>query len=44
MYSDVILKSGFKIEDELCVYSEDVPKEVAEKYKVSIMYAAVLKK
>jgi 2-polyprenyl-3-methyl-5-hydroxy-6-metoxy-1,4-benzoquinol methylase len=39
----VLIKSaGFEIESESCIYSEDVSAEVAEKYKVSMMYAAVL--
>tara|TARA_B110000908_G_C10245337_1_gene448469 strand:+ start:382 stop:1284 length:903 start_codon:yes stop_codon:yes gene_type:complete len=40
----VISEAGFDIEEELCVYSEDVSQEIAEKFKISMMYAAVLVK
>ncbi len=40
----VIYQAGFNIEDEFCIYSEDMPAEKAEKYKVSMMYAGVLTK
>jgi 2-polyprenyl-3-methyl-5-hydroxy-6-metoxy-1,4-benzoquinol methylase len=40
----VISKAGFKIEDELLKYSEDLPAELAEQYKISMMYAGVLVK
>ncbi len=39
---DLITASGFKIEKEFSIYSENVPPELAEKYKVSMMYAGVL--
>lgn len=38
----VISDAGFSIESELCIYSEDMPVEKAEKYKISMMYVAVL--
>lgn len=41
---EVIAAAGFVIEDELCIWSEDMPAEKAEKYKVSMMYAGVLVK
>lgn len=40
----VISEAGFKIEDEQCIYSEDMSAEKAEKYKVSMMYAGLLVK
>ena len=40
----VILSAGFKITKEFTIYAEDVPAELAEKYKVSMMYAGVLRK
>lgn len=40
----VIFASGFSIEDEMCIYSEDLPEEVAEKYKIPMMYACLLTK
>jgi len=40
----VITSAGFDIEDELCICSEDLSSELAEKYKVSMMYAGVLVK
>ena len=40
----VISEAGFDIEEELCVYSEDVSQEIAERFKISMMYAAVLVK
>jgi 2-polyprenyl-3-methyl-5-hydroxy-6-metoxy-1,4-benzoquinol methylase len=40
----VINKAGFKVEDELLKYSEDLPAELAEQYKISMMYAGVLVK
>ncbi len=39
---EVISSAGFAIEDELCIYSEDMPVERAEKYQISMMYAGVL--
>lgn len=41
---DVISQAGFNVEKELCIYSEDMPAEKAEKYKVSMMYAGLLVK
>jgi 2-polyprenyl-3-methyl-5-hydroxy-6-metoxy-1,4-benzoquinol methylase len=41
---EVISKAGFKVEDELLKYSEDLPAEIAEQYKISMMYAGVLVK
>jgi 2-polyprenyl-3-methyl-5-hydroxy-6-metoxy-1,4-benzoquinol methylase len=41
---EVIDKAGFKAEDELLKYSEDLPAELAEQYKISMMYAGVLVK
>lgn len=38
----VITEAGFKIEKEQCIYSEDMPAEKAEKYKISMMYAGML--
>lgn len=40
----VILEAGFNIEEELCIYSEDVSPEIAERFKISMMYAGVLSK
>ena len=40
----VIEAAGFKIDEEKCVYSEDLPKELLEKYKISMMYIGVLSK
>jgi len=40
----VIAMAGFEPEKEFCIYAEEVSPEVAEKYKVSMMYAGVLKK
>ena len=40
----VIEQAGFKVVEELSVYSEKVSKERAEKLKVAMMYAAFLKK
>lgn len=40
----IIASSGFTVENELCAYSEDMPAELAEKRKVTMMYAALLKK
>ena len=41
---DVIYEAGFRIEEELCIFSEDVSPEKAEKFKISMMYAGVLVK
>jgi 2-polyprenyl-3-methyl-5-hydroxy-6-metoxy-1,4-benzoquinol methylase len=40
----VISSAGFEIEKEFTIYTEDLPADMAEKYKVSMMYASVLKK
>lgn len=40
----VILSAGFEIEKEFTIYAEDVPEDIAEKYKVSMMYAGVIVK
>lgn len=40
----VIFAAGFNIEHEICFYSEDLSKEIAEEYKIPMMYAAVLTK
>lgn len=40
---EVINSSGFEIEDEIFVCSEDVPEEMAERLKISIMYGAIIK-
>lgn len=39
---DVIRNSGFEIEKEFTIYAEDVTEDIAEKYKVSMMYAGLL--
>ena len=39
---EVIASSGFEIEKEFCNYAEDVSDDIAEKYKVTMMYAGVL--
>ena len=41
---EVISEAGFNIEEELCIYSEDVSPEIAERFKISMMYAGVLVK
>jgi 2-polyprenyl-3-methyl-5-hydroxy-6-metoxy-1,4-benzoquinol methylase len=41
---NIISSAGFETENELCAYSEYMPAELAEKHKVTMMYAAVLKK
>jgi 2-polyprenyl-3-methyl-5-hydroxy-6-metoxy-1,4-benzoquinol methylase len=41
---DVIDKAGFRVTDEIGVYSEKVSKERAEKYKVAMLYAAFITK
>ena len=40
----VIDKAGFKVTDEIGIYSEKVSKEKAEKFKVAMMYAAFITK
>ncbi len=41
---NVISEAGFNIEEELCIFSEDVTPEIAERFKISMMYAGVLTK
>lgn len=41
---NVIIESEFNIEEEFSIYSEDLPPELAEKYKISMMYACILTK
>jgi 2-polyprenyl-3-methyl-5-hydroxy-6-metoxy-1,4-benzoquinol methylase len=41
---EVISKAGFSVVEEISVYAEKVSKERAEKYKVAMMYAAIIKK
>jgi ubiquinone/menaquinone biosynthesis C-methylase UbiE len=41
---NVIQQAKLSIEDEFCVYAEDLPAEIAEQYKISMMYAACLRK
>jgi len=41
---NVIRKAGFNIHEEKCIYSEDLPEEVAERMKISMMYIGVLTK
>lgn len=41
---DVIHQAGFNIEIENCIYSEDLPPEVCEEYKISMMYTGLLTK
>lgn len=40
----VISEAGFVIDQEFCVYSEDVSPEIAERFKISMMFACVLVK
>jgi|WetSurMetagenome_2_1015567.scaffolds.fasta_scaffold29761_4 2-polyprenyl-3-methyl-5-hydroxy-6-metoxy-1,4-benzoquinol methylase len=40
----VIHSAGFEIEKEFIIYAEDVPADIAEKNKVTMMFAGVLKK
>lgn len=40
----VIHESGFDVETESCIFSEDLPPELLEQYKISMMYAGVLTK
>lgn len=40
----IINKAGFEIEKESCIYAEDLPAETAEEMKITMMYAAFLKK
>lgn len=40
----VIKDVGFKIDSDINVYAEDVSREVAERFKVPLMYAGVLSK
>lgn len=39
---NIISSAGFEIENELCLYSEDLPAELAEKNNVSMMFVGVL--
>jgi 2-polyprenyl-3-methyl-5-hydroxy-6-metoxy-1,4-benzoquinol methylase len=41
---DIINQAGFQIEEEKCIYSEDMPLEKLQKYNVSMMYAGLLSK
>lgn len=41
---DLIAKAGFQIEADFSMYAEDVPEEVAEQFKISLLFAGVLKK
>jgi 2-polyprenyl-3-methyl-5-hydroxy-6-metoxy-1,4-benzoquinol methylase len=41
---EVIARAGLKIEKEECIYSEDLPPELLEQYKISMMYVALLTK
>ena len=41
---DVIEKAGFEVDVESCIYAEDLPSETAEEMKITMMYAAFLKK
>jgi 2-polyprenyl-3-methyl-5-hydroxy-6-metoxy-1,4-benzoquinol methylase len=40
----LIKDAGFNIENEFCVYSEDLPPEICEEYKISMLFAGVLTK
>lgn len=40
----VIDVAGFKVEEEKCFYAEDLPADLLEKYKISMMYTALLSK
>lgn len=41
---DLIHQSGFVIEEDFSMYAEDVPQEIAEQFKISLLFAGVLKK
>jgi SAM-dependent methyltransferase len=41
---EMIYSAGFQIKNEFCIYSENLPAEIAEKYKVSMMFAGLLVK
>jgi|GEM_PF-290544 2-polyprenyl-3-methyl-5-hydroxy-6-metoxy-1,4-benzoquinol methylase len=41
---EVIKDAGFSIESEISIYTEDLPEELLEKYKISLMYGALLTK
>jgi 2-polyprenyl-3-methyl-5-hydroxy-6-metoxy-1,4-benzoquinol methylase len=41
---NVIQEAGFNIEHEISIYSEELPEELLEKYKISMMYGALLAK
>jgi 2-polyprenyl-3-methyl-5-hydroxy-6-metoxy-1,4-benzoquinol methylase len=40
----VIKEAGFSVESEISIYSEDLPDELLEKYRISMMYGALLTK
>jgi len=40
----LINDGGFNIENEFCVFSEDLPAEICEEYKISMLFAGVLTK
>jgi 2-polyprenyl-3-methyl-5-hydroxy-6-metoxy-1,4-benzoquinol methylase len=40
---DVLKEAGFEIEHEIAKFVEDVPKEMAEKMKITLMYGAFLR-
>lgn len=41
---EVIDKAGFNIEKDYCIWSEDLPPDLLEKHKISMMYLGVLTK
>ena len=41
---EVIDKAGFKVEKDNCKYSEDMPQEMLDRFKISMMYMGVLVK
>jgi 2-polyprenyl-3-methyl-5-hydroxy-6-metoxy-1,4-benzoquinol methylase len=41
---ELIEKAGFTIQNELCVFSEDLPPEICEEYKISMLFAGILTK
>lgn len=40
----IIDEAGFKIEEEKCVFAENLPPKLLEKYKISMLYAGLLSK
>jgi 2-polyprenyl-3-methyl-5-hydroxy-6-metoxy-1,4-benzoquinol methylase len=40
----VISEAGFDIESEISIYAEDLPEDLLEKFKISMMYGALLTK